>query len=191
MTTPKRVIVFIDGSNFYFALKSTRGSANIDFAYLVRQIVGPERELVRVYYYNAPVNREEVPDQYKSQQKFFAALQALDFFEVKLGYLARRPQSGAIVEKGVDVKLAVDMVALAAKNLYDVGVLISADGDFADAVQHVKDMGKHVEVAYPSAHGIYHLKQACDKFILLDDSYLRSRPWPTCSGGGVPNHLDS
>jgi uncharacterized LabA/DUF88 family protein len=168
-------MVFIDGSNFYHALKQCRGNARIDFTYMIQQIVGPTRVLVRTYYYNAPVNAAEVPDQYKKQQQFFASLNALDYFELKLGRLAHRP-GGKMCEKGVDVRLAVDMVAFAAKNLYDVAVLISADGDFADAVQYVKDMGKHVEVAYPPPARLYHLRQVCDRFILLDDNYLRDLP---------------
>lgn len=165
-----RVMVFIDGSNFYHALKQTRGNARIDFGHLVQNIVGP-RQLVRVYYYNAPVNRKEVPDQYRRQQRFFASIQSLDYFELKLGELVRRGDS--MMEKGVDVRLAVDMVAFAAKNLYDTAVIISADGDFAHAIQYVKDMGKHVEVAYLPAARLYRLRQVSDKFIALDQAYLK------------------
>jgi len=172
MAMPQRVMVFIDGSNFYHALKQYRTNARIDFTNMIAQIVGLERILVRTYYYNAPVNASEVPEQYKRQQRFFASLNALDYFEVKLGRLAHRP-GGKMCEKGVDVRLAVDMVAFAAKNLYDVAVLVSADGDFSDAIQYVKDMGKHVEVAYPPPGKLYHLRQICDKFILLDEKYLR------------------
>ena len=143
--------------------------SNVDFSHLVRKLIGPDRRLVRVYYYNAPVNHEEAPEQYKSQQKFFAMLRNLDYFEIRLGRLERR--SGKIVEKGVDVKLGVDMVAFGARDLYDTAVLISGDGDFADAVQHVKDMGKHVELAFPHPR-CFHLRQICDKFILLDSSFF-------------------
>jgi uncharacterized LabA/DUF88 family protein len=39
------------------------------------------------------------------------------------------------------------MLALASKQLYDVAVLVTGDGDLREAVQAVKDLGKHVEVA--------------------------------------------
>jgi uncharacterized LabA/DUF88 family protein len=168
-----RVMVFIDGSNFYHALKQVRGNARIDFAHLVREILGT-RPLVRVYYYNAPVNQKEVPEQYSRQQSFFASIQALDYFELKLGELVRRGDH--MIEKGVDVRLAVDMVAFAAKNLYDTAVIISADGDFAHAIQYVKDMGKHVEVAYLPTAKVYRLRQVCDRFIALDEAYLKDAP---------------
>jgi uncharacterized LabA/DUF88 family protein len=45
-------------------------------------------------------------------------------------------------EKGVDVKLATDMLRL--KDIYDVAIILSGDGDYVPAVQAVKDCGKHV-----------------------------------------------
>jgi len=164
-----RVAVFIDGSNFYFALKAAGRTRQIDFSHMVSKLVGT-RSLVRVYYYNAPVKQADVPDQYRRQQAFFDSLRNLDYFEIRLGRLVRRPD-GRMMEKGVDVRLAVDMVAFAGGDRYDTAVLVSADGDFAEAVQLVKNMGKHVEVAYPSPGG-RQLRQYCDKFILLDDDYL-------------------
>ncbi len=45
-------------------------------------------------------------------------------------------------EKGVDVKLATDLLKL--KDIYDVGIIVSGDGDYVPAVQVVKDWGKHI-----------------------------------------------
>lgn len=45
-------------------------------------------------------------------------------------------------EKGVDVKLAIDMITL--KETYDIAVLVSGDADYIPAVVAVKSMGKHV-----------------------------------------------
>jgi len=171
MVSGKRVVVFIDGSNFYHALKSTVQTAQVDFQTIVSHLVGPDRNLVRVYYYNAPVNATEVPDQYKRQQRFFDRLRKLDFFEIRLGRLVKRPD-GRCIEKGVDVRIAVDMVVYAVRDLYDVAVLVSADGDFADAVQFVKDQGKHVEVAYPVGSRFRRLREVCDRFIPLDRASL-------------------
>ncbi len=43
--------------------------------------------------------------------------------------------------------IGVDMLAGASKNLYDVAVLVTGDGDLIHAVKAVKDLGKHVELA--------------------------------------------
>lgn len=45
-------------------------------------------------------------------------------------------------EKGVDVKLATDLLKL--NDIYDVGIIVSGDGDYVPAVQAVKDWGKHI-----------------------------------------------
>jgi uncharacterized LabA/DUF88 family protein len=45
-------------------------------------------------------------------------------------------------EKGVDVKLATDILKL--NDIYDVAVIVSGDGDYVPAVQVVKDWGKHI-----------------------------------------------
>ncbi len=72
------------------------------------------------------------------------------------------------VQKGVDTALAVDMVFMAAKSLFDVALLISADSDLVAAAQSVKDLGKHVELGVFSTTKAMHLKQICDKTIVLD-----------------------
>ncbi|MDP3091961.1 MAG: NYN domain-containing protein [Nitrospira sp.] len=45
-------------------------------------------------------------------------------------------------EKAVDVKLSIDMLHL--KDIYDVAVIVSGDGDYVPAVQVIKDCGKKV-----------------------------------------------
>jgi len=164
----KRVMIFIDGSNFYHGLKNVVGKTNINFQKLAEKLCG-ERELVRIYYYNAPVQREDNEEMYRSQQKFFSYLDDIPYFQIKLGRLEKRGSTW--VEKGVDVRLAVDMLSMAVKKLYDVAILISGDGDFASAIDTIKDLGQHVEVAYVSQ--TYHLKTSCDKFIPLTGEYLK------------------
>ena len=76
------------------------------------------------------------------------------------------------VEKGVDINIAVDMLKFAYSGIYDTAILVSGDGDFALAIQAVKDLGKHVEVAYFRKQKSYHIIQACDRFIPLDKENL-------------------
>jgi len=54
--------------------------------------------------------------------------------------------SGNIREKGVDVKLSIDLVVGAVDNLYDTAIVISSDTDIIPAIQYVqKALGKKVE----------------------------------------------
>ena len=52
-----------------------------------------------------------------------------------------RPQ-----EKGIDVRLAVDFVAMALRREYDVGVLMSHDSDLAPALEAVLELAPAVRV---------------------------------------------
>jgi len=84
--------------------------------------------------------------------------------------LARRHRRSTImVEKAVDVMLAVDLVILAERNQFDVAFLLSGDGDFIPAVEAVRALGKKVLGVSPSHGG--RLGPKCDAFIHID------RPW--------------
>jgi uncharacterized LabA/DUF88 family protein len=174
----ERVAIFIDGSHFYHGLKNYIHRTDIDFEKL-GEVLCAGRQLIRTYYYNAPVNRQDGEAKYRSQQKFFDKLNHVPYLTVKLGRLERRP--GGLAEKGVDIKIAIDLLKLAYDDVYDVAILVSGDGDFAYAVNAVKDTGKHVEVAYFEAAKLYYLRQAADKSIPLDQSLLKS-----CFSSGAP-----
>ena len=52
-----------------------------------------------------------------------------------------------------------------------MAVLVSADNDFVPVVEAVKDQGKIVEVASPRV--VQALKNAADKYVILDGDYLK------------------
>ena len=52
---------------------------------------------------------------------------------------------GVYHEKGVDVKIAVDLLVGAYENMYDTAILISSDTDLIPAIQKIKHLGKGVE----------------------------------------------
>lgn len=165
----KRIMIFIDGSNLYHGAKAVLGEAKLDFEKLIEKLVSldRDRELVRTYYYNAVLDMKDDENGYKAQQRFFHRLSFIPNFEVKLGRLEKHGDKK--VEKGVDVEIATDMLFFAYQNLYDIAILISGDGDFASAIEKVKNLGKHVENAYFFTNRSYHLQKVSDRFIKLDD----------------------
>lgn len=164
-----RVCVFIDGSNFYHGLKHNISRTDIDF-YKFSQKLCRDRKLIRTYYYNVPLDREDNEEQYKAQQRFFDSLKKTPFLELKLGRLVSR--NGIKTEKGVDIFLAVDMLRFASTDTYDTAILVSGDGDFVSAVNAVKDLGKHVENAQFRSGQSMHLRECCDVGILLDPPFF-------------------
>ena len=167
------VSIFIDGSNFYHGLKKDIGNANIDFQKF-GQIVCGDRKLIRVYYYNAPLDLSHDKEKYKKQQKFFDKLRDIPNFKLVLVRLQKRKINDKVyyVVKGDDIHIAVDMVMQAQNNSYDTAVLVSGDGDFVPAVRAVQTYGKHVENYYfKTGHSSY-LRQACDKSVLMNKELI-------------------
>ncbi len=80
--------------------------------------------------------------------------------------LAQRDQKTTVlVEKAVDVMLAVDLVVLAERDGFDDAYLLSADGDFTPAVEHVRSRGKKVYAV--SASSGARLAAAVNSFIRI------------------------
>ena len=109
------------------------------------------------------------------------ALYSTPFLEVRLG--ASKVRGDVTIEKGIDVMLATDLLRFAWNDLYDVAILVSGDGDFFYALQAVKDMGKHVEVAAFSANLSCELVQVADDCEFLTPAYF-SDLWSRRRGRG-------
>ncbi|MCP4580532.1 MAG: NYN domain-containing protein, partial [candidate division Zixibacteria bacterium] len=62
------------------------------------------------------------------------------------------------------------MLTFAFKDTYDTAILISGDEDFMVVVEKIKELGKHVEVA--NLGGSFLLRQAADKYLLIDRNFL-------------------
>ncbi len=172
MPNSEKVTIYIDGSNLYHSLRSVAGRTDLDFGKFTTKLIG-NRRLVRAYYYNAPVDQDKEPDTYRSQQQFFQVLRGIDYFEVILGRLIYRNwPNERPYEKGIDIKIATDMLVHGHRGNYDVAILVTGDTDFADAIQAVKDLGHHVEVALFSTGGSQRLREVADRVILIDSNLL-------------------
>ncbi len=175
----KKVVLFIDGSNFYYGLKGIYGDqkslTNFNFLKFGR-LLAEERDLLRIFYYNAPLDYTANPKAYTKQQKFFEKLRATERVKLILSRLQKRKIKGTnkfyYVIKGDDIHIAVDMVKGAYENVFDIAILVSGDGDFVPAVQVVQEKGKSVENAYFKQSLSWHLKQECDKSIRLNKDML-------------------
>ena len=165
-----RVAIFIDGSNLYHALHSTVGRHDLNFAQFTNKLCGSSR-LLRTYYDNVRQDPTQRPDSYREQQEFLDILRKTPYLEVRLGSI--KIAQGVAVEKGVDIMLATDLLTFAWNDFYDVAVLVSGDSDFTYALQAVKNMGKHVEVAYFESGVSKDLLDVADNRHLLDKSFFR------------------
>lgn len=176
----KRVAVFIDGSNFYNGLRDNIGRMDVDFHRFGQKMSElAEGELLRIYYYNARVDPDFDPDNYEKQQRFITHLAHTPHLTLRLGklvyYQVRGEDSGRkhyAVEKGLDVKLAIDLVRLAVNRACEVAVIVSGDKDLAEVVEYGKEMGLEVVSAFFPRGLSESLATRADKVFYLNEESL-------------------
>ena len=170
----KKVVIYIDGSNFYFSVKN-KFQAKLDIERFCKKLVG-NKELISINYYISPLTQKTHPKQYLDQQKFFDELKKIDKLNIIFGRLEKRKRDGEIyyVEKASDVNLALDLALDAEKGVYDEAYLISNDGDFSGAVKAVKDFSKKVVyVAIGNRKAISHyLKKVASLTFYITENFI-------------------
>lgn len=163
----ERVAVFIDGSNLYNGMRENLSNTRVNLQSFIRQLLNG-RHLYRAYYYNAPLTDDYDNDLREGQQRFFESLRRIPYVTVRLGRLHRR-HDGSLVEKGIDVSIAVESLALAYEDAYDTAILVSGDSDYVELVEAIKAKGKHVECAMFKNQSAGLLVEYVDVFHPLDE----------------------
>lgn len=164
-----RVAIFIDGSNLYHSLKNNFKRVDLNFAEFTKKLCG-SRHLVRTYYYNVLQDATQRSDGSREQQDFLETLRKTPYLELRLGNT--KLSQGIPVERGIDVMLATDLLYFASNNSYDIAILVSGDSDFSYTLSVVKNMGKHMEVAYFDNAAARDLLNSADYLHPLDAKFF-------------------
>jgi uncharacterized LabA/DUF88 family protein len=166
-----RVFAFIDGMNLFNSAKRCFGyrHPNCDHLKIVNATVNiePGRQLERATLYqgvpksehdansNAWWNRKlamvgrsgvKIERRYMKRRELTISLDGIVHFE----HTVQR-----LIEKGIDLKLGLDLVRYANSKSYDVAIVFSQDGDLVEAVEEVHRIASEqnrwvqVECAYP------------------------------------------
>ncbi|HKZ48826.1 MAG TPA: NYN domain-containing protein [Thermoplasmata archaeon] len=185
----RKAAVFLDGA-YLDGVTRGYGGMRVDLATLSDDLVGPQAERIRTYYYycppfQGPSPSEEERRRYAAAMTFFESLRLLPRFEVRLGFLAKRDDR--FEQKGVDVLLSVDLVRMSWGKQIDVAVLVAGDSDFVPAVQAAKDAGVVTRLFYARSSVHNKLVKACDDRAQLSQELLAKFPrHPKTSGGAGP-----
>jgi uncharacterized LabA/DUF88 family protein len=157
-----RVAIFIDGNNYYLALRDFDQQLEIDMerlaSWVTKAVGGRLARFVGAYYYTGIVEGS-------GDSPLGGFLTSL---ETKTGYFVRREPrvrrtstckscgttGEYFTEKRVDTRLVAEMIQLAAVGAYDVACLLSGDDDFLPAVQSVGALGKQVYLATWPGQGV-------------------------------------
>ena len=141
--TQEKVLVLIDGSNFYFKLKglNLHNLLSFDFDKFAEHLVNLNK-LVGARYYVGRIRQDgtrKTKKLFDGQQKLIGLLKKCNF-QYSLGYLLKN--DGIYHEKGVDVQIATDILVAAYENICDRIILISSDTDLSPAIKKAKKRGK-------------------------------------------------
>ncbi len=156
----QRVIVYVDGFNFYYGLKNDPRWKRyywLDVVALFEKFMRPDQELIGVKYFSA---RPEDADQNARQYAFFQANKENPKFSLILGKYLRKSitcfNCGNVIrtheEKETDVRIATQIVADAYEKNCDVAIVVSADSDMIPAVELAKAAGQRVYIYFPPNH---------------------------------------
>lgn len=156
-----------------------------------------ESDFLRAYWYDGAYDPRH--GRHAAQRKYFDGIAAVPGIQLRLGHLQEttpkwqypvqealkkcgvdlaefqkhfqfRPQLG---QKGVDTRITLDLVALAQRHAYDVGVVVAGDRDLAEPVRVAQEEGRRIIVAIPVGGGIAkELQQIADRVIELDAATL-------------------
>lgn len=161
----ERVIVYVDGFNFYYGLKDKhwRKYYWLDMVKFFEQFMRDGQRLLFVKYFSA---RPHDADKSKRQDTFFQANMRNPKFRLVLGKYLRKTITcfncknviNTYEEKESDVNLATQIVADAYQDKCDIAIVVSADSDMAPAIELAMEAGKKVFVYFPPAHKSSHLR---------------------------------
>lgn len=153
----QKVIVYVDGFNFYYGLKKRARWKRyywIDFVKLFESFMREDQELVAVKYFSAKVD-----DLGKSlrQNAMFQANKENKKFKLILGKYLKKPFQcfnchrtiHTHEEKETDVRIATQIVADAYKKNCDIAIVVSADSDMIPAIELALEAGQKVFSYFP------------------------------------------
>ena len=168
----QNVITYIDGFNLYFGLKDKGWKRYywLNLVALAKCLLKPGQKLQKVKYFTSRIS---LPiDKAQRQNEFIEALETLseltiycgkyqanDITCTKCGHIMLKPN-----EKMTDVNIAVEMLADAFMDSFDVAILISADSDLTGPIKQIKKMfpQKQVIIAFPPSRFSYELQKIAD-----------------------------
>jgi uncharacterized LabA/DUF88 family protein len=152
----QRVIVYIDGFNFYYGLKSPKWRKYywIDIVRLFESFLRPNQELIAVKYFSA---RPTDIGKSKRQDAFFQANNENPKFKLILGkYLKKKIECfkchniiHTFEEKESDVRIATQIVADAFQRNCDIAIVVSADSDMIPAIELAKEANTKIFIYFP------------------------------------------
>ena len=191
MGKKNRVIIYIDGFNLYYGLKSKGWKKYywLDLVSLSEALLKPQQKLERCHYFTARINRSSSRGQSAKRQSIWLdALDTLEDLTCHFGHYLQKRQKcqrcgsewTIYEEKMTDVNIATQLILDAYENKFDTALVISGDSDLSTPIEKVLDRfptKKIVVVFPPNRHSNHLIKIATSSFI-LGETKLRQNQLP-------------
>ncbi len=164
----KQAVVFIDGQNLFNAAKRSFGYKfpNYDVAVLAEKVVTANGwRLAETRFYTGLPDATADPAKHAfwsaktaamKRQGLVAFTRPLRSRTVQTTDAAGQPKTETVwVEKGIDVRIAVDIISLAFRRVFDVAVVFSQDQDLSEVAHEIREIaaaqGRWIKMAsaYP------------------------------------------
>lgn len=163
---PQRVGIFVDVQNMFYSAKLLHQS-KVDYGRLLREITGPNRQLVRAIAYI--VQKPEV-----NQAGFHEALSRFGY-ELKIKELKVRTEpegrGAGITSKGSwEIGMSIDAMMMAPR--LDTVTLVTGDGDYVPLVECLKLHGCRVEVVSFERSTAGELIKSADQYIPIQEAWI-------------------
>ena len=185
----ERVVVYIDGFNLYYGLK-TKGWKRfywLNMQKLAENILKSDQHLITVKYFTARISGSD-KDKQKRQNVFLEALGTLSNFNVYYGHYLEKTTTcfkcknifNTHEEKMTDVYISTEMLLDAFKDIFDTAILVSGDSDLVPPIEAIRNQfpEKGVVVAFPPERISMRLKQSANAYFIIGKSKLRKSIFP-------------
>jgi uncharacterized LabA/DUF88 family protein len=172
----KNLVIF-DGSNFYHKAKHLAPHVHLtgfDYRKLAETLTGSKENDIEycVGEIKRDRNNPKSKQMYNGQMALFNNLR-LQNIAIKKGFMMKLGET--FHEKGVDVRIATDIVRGALKNEYDCCFVISSDSDILPAIETAMEANKKViYVAFEKSVVSKALAINCSEMVFVSKSMIES-----------------
>jgi uncharacterized LabA/DUF88 family protein len=187
-----KTILFIDGENFIYKVEASIAASGLNKNALDITHINLSKlislaltgyKIDEINYYSAklqyyPPTAKKSLSLIKDQRMLKTNLEKQNVNFVIAGKVVPQPIGGksfSVVfhEKGVDVRIAVDLVALSCDKVMDTAILCSSDSDLLPAVKELRKRGITVVYVGFESYSNKALSYNCNKTILFRDSEIK------------------
>ena len=191
MSAGERVIVYIDGFNLYYGMRSKGWQRYywLNVQRLAQHLLKPGQSLVGTKYFTSRVSSTpRDPEKNNRQSTYIEALGTVTNMDIYYGHYLEKTvecfSCGAKwqmpEEKMTDVNIAVELMVDTFQNRWDTALLISGDSDLTAPIQNIQGFfpAKRVVVAFPPDRHSVQLQRVAHAYFTIGRRKLAASQFP-------------